>query len=91
MQEVCFRNEEVKTLTVGDFEYRLYWKAEDTTSRVAGLTVKCELAKLVINVKRISSKILSVNLVLCGKVVTVITVYPRVVQVKKIKTVLMRI
>ena len=67
---------EVKTLR-GDFGYRLYWKGEDTTSkRCVGLMFKCELAKSAMNViKQISLRILSVNLVLCGKVVAIISVY----------------
>ena len=53
---------EVKTLRGGDFEYILYWKDKDTANGDAGLMVECELAKSVMQVKRISPKILSVLL-----------------------------
>ena len=91
LQEVSFRNEGVKTLRVY-FEYRLYLKSEGTASGGVGLMVRCELAKSTLNVRRINTRIVSVDLVLCGKVVTIISVYnPKVVKVKKIKTVSMTI
>ena len=51
-QEVRFKNEGVKTLK-GNFEYRLYWKGEDTASGGVGLMAKCELAKSVIEDRRV--------------------------------------
>ena len=51
------------------------WKVEDTANRSVGLMVKCEQVKLVMNVRRISLRILSMVLVLSGKEMTVIAVY----------------
>ena len=50
-------------------------KKVEQTEDTVGLIVKCELAKSVMDVRRISLRILSVDLVLCGKVVTIISVY----------------
>ena len=36
LQEVCYRNEEVKTLKGGEFEYKLYWKDENTVYKGVG-------------------------------------------------------
>ena len=75
LQEVCFRNDRVKTLGGGDFEFRLCGKGDDTASRGVKLMMKCELSKLVMDFRRISPRVLSVDLVLCGKVMTIISVY----------------
>ena len=72
---MCFRHEGVKTLREGDFEYRLYWKGEDTASENVELMVKCKLLKSVVNARRISPRISSGDLELCGKVLTIISVY----------------
>ena len=53
----------------------MYWKGEDTSSKSVGLMVKCKLAKSVMDAGRISPRILSVDLMLCGKVLTIISVY----------------
>ena len=83
LQEVHFRNEEVKTLREGDLEYRLYWKGEDLASKGVELMVKFELVKSVMDARRISSRVLPVDLVLCGKVVTItLSIELRVVKVK---------
>ena len=44
LQKVRYRNEGVKTLRGGDFEYRLYWKDNDTANGDVGLIVKRKLA-----------------------------------------------
>ena len=75
LQEVRFRNEGVKTLRGGEFECSSYWKGEDTEIGGIGLTVKYDLAKSVMDVRRINPKISSVDLVLCSKVVTIISAY----------------
>ena len=75
MRKARSRNEGVKTLTADDFEYSLYWNGEDTASGSVGLMMKYELAKFVMDVRRISPRILSVDLVLSSKVVTIISVY----------------
>ena len=75
LQEVRFRNEGVKRLRGGDFEYRLYWKGEETGYGGVGLMVRQELAECVMEVRRVSSRVLSLDLVLHGKVMTIISVY----------------
>ena len=64
VQEVRYRNEGVKTLRGCDFENRLYWKGEVTANGGVGLMVKREIMKKVMDVRRISSRILFVYLVL---------------------------
>ena len=83
LQEVHYMNESVKTLKELDFEYRLYWKGQETTNGQVESKAKRGLAKSVMDVWRIGTKILFVDLEFFGKVVTVISLDSRVVEVKK--------
>ena len=53
----------------------LHWKNEDTANRGVGLMVKHELVKSVLDGRTVSPSILTVDLVLCGKVVNIISVH----------------
>ena len=59
----------------GDFEYKLYWKGEETGRGGVGLMVKHDLVESVMEVRRVFSKIISIDIVVNEKVVTVISVY----------------
>ena len=72
-QKVSYRNEGVKILR-GDLMYKLNWKSENLQQNGGvGSTVK--FAKSVMDVRRISPRILSVDMALFGMVVTVISVH----------------
>ena len=63
LQEVHYMNEGVKTLKELDFECnRLNWKGQETANRRVESKAKRGLAKSVMDVGRISSRILFVNL-----------------------------
>ena len=64
LQEVRYRNEGGKALIRVDFEKRLYWKGEDKGNGDIGLMVKCEPAKSVKDFRRISPRILSVDVII---------------------------
>ena len=58
----------------GDLEYKLYWK-EETGRGGVGLMVKHDLVESVMEVRRVSPRIISIDIVVNEKVVTVISVY----------------
>ena len=58
-----------------DFDYKLYWKGEETGRGGVGLMVKHDLVKSVMEVRRVSPMIISIDIELNEKVVTVISVY----------------
>lgn len=75
MQEVRYKNEGTKILRGGDFEYKLFWKGEETGQGGVAIMIRKELAKNVIEVKRITSRIMLMDLVFNGRIVSVISVY----------------
>ena len=75
IQEVQYKNEGVRKLREGDFEYKLYWKGEETGCGGVGLMVKHDLVESVMEVRRVFPRIISVDIVVNKKVVTVISVY----------------
>ena len=75
LQEVRYKNEGVRKLRGGDFEYKLYWKGEETGRGGVGLMVKHDLVESVMEVRRVSARIISIDIVVNEKVVTVISVY----------------
>ena len=74
LQEVRYKNEGVRKLRGGDFEYKLYWK-EETSHGGVGLMVKHDLVESEIEVRRVSARIISIDIVVNKKMVTVISVY----------------
>ena len=74
LQEVRCKNKGVRKLRGGDFEYKLYWK-EETGRGGVGLMVKHDLVEPVMEVRRVSPRIISIDIVVNEKVVTVISVY----------------
>ena len=58
----------------GDLEYKFYWK-EETGRGDVGLMVKHDLVESVMEVRRVSPRIISIDIVVNEKVVTVISVY----------------
>ena len=58
-----------------EFEYKLYWKGEETGHDGVGLMVKHDLVESVMEVRRVCARIISVNTVMNEKGVTVISVY----------------
>ena len=75
LQEVRYKNEGVRKLRRGDFKYKLYWIGEETGRGGVGLMVKHDLVESVMEVRRVSSRIASIDIVVNEKVVTVISVY----------------
>ena len=75
LQEVRYKNEGVKLIRGGDFEYKLYWKGEDTGHGGVGLMVRKDLAESVVEVKRVSPRCMALEMAINGKVITVISVY----------------
>ena len=75
LQEVRYKNEGVRKLRGGYFEYKLYWKGEETGRGGVGLMVKHDLIESVMEVRRVSPRIISIDIVVNEKVVTVISVY----------------
>ena len=75
LQEVRYKNEGVRKLRRDDFEYKLYWKGEETGRGGVGLMVKHDLVESVMEVRRVSPRIISIDIVVNEKVVTVISVY----------------
>ena len=75
LQEVRYKNEGVRKLRGGDFEYKLYWKGEETGRGGVGLVVNYDLVESVMEVRRVSPRIISIDIVVNEKVVTVISVY----------------
>ena len=75
LQKVRYKNEGVRKLRGGDFEYKLYWKGEETGRGGVGLMVKHDLIESVMEVRRVSPRIISIDIVVNEKVVTVISVY----------------
>ena len=59
----------------GDFKYKLYWKGEETDRGGVGLMVKHYLVESVMEVRRVSPRIISIDIVVNEKVVNVISVY----------------
>ena len=55
-------------------EYKLYW-IEETGRGGVGLMVKHDLVESVMEVRRVSPRIISIDIVVNEKVVTVISVY----------------
>jgi len=72
IQEVCYRNEAVKR---GEFEYMLYSSGDEKAYGGVGLIVRHDLAKFVMAIRRVSPKIISMDIVLSGKVMSLISVY----------------
>ena len=70
-----FIQRKVRKLRGGDFEYKLYWKGEETGRGGVGLMVKHDLVESVMEVRRVSPRIISIDIVVNEKVVTVISVY----------------
>jgi len=75
LQEVRYKNEGVKCVRGGDFQYRLFWKGEKTGQGGVGLMVRKDLAESVMEVKRVSPRILAMELAVSGEVFSVISVY----------------
>ena len=75
LQEVRYKNKGVRKLRGGDFEYKLYWKGEETGRGGVGLMVKHDLVESVMEVRKVSPRITSIDIVVIKKVVTVISVY----------------
>ena len=73
--QVRLRYKGVKRLRGGDFEYRLYCKGEETKYCAVGLMVKQELVQFMMKARRVSSRILSRDLVLHDTVMTINLVY----------------
>ena len=69
------KNEGVKRLRGGDFKYKLYWKGEETGCGGVGLMVKHDLVESVMEVRRVSPRIISIDIVVNEKVVNVVSVY----------------
>ena len=74
LQEVRYKNEGVRKLRGGDFEYKLYRKGEETGRGDVGLMVKHDLVESVMEVRRVFPRIISTDIVVNEKVVTVISV-----------------
>ena len=74
MQEKHYKNQGIKTLKGRDIKYRLYWKDDDTANGSVKLMLKQEFATSIMDDRKISPRILSVDHVLFGKVVTIISV-----------------
>lgn len=75
LQEVRYKNEGVKLIQGGDFEYKLYWKGEDTGHGGVGLMVRKDLVESVVEVKRASSRFMALEIAINGEMVTVFSVY----------------
>ena len=75
LQDVRNKNEGTKILRGNDFVYKLFWKGEKNGQRGVGIMVKQEVVESVTEVRRVSPRILSVDLALSEKVVTIISVY----------------
>ena len=75
LQEVRYKNVGVRKLRGGDFEYKLYWIGEETGRGGVGLMVKHDLVESVMEVRRVSPRIIFVDIVVNEKVVAVISVY----------------
>ena len=61
LQEVRYKNEGVRKLRGGDFEYKLYGKGEETGHGGVGLMVKHDLVESEIEVRRVSARIISID------------------------------
>ena len=59
----------------GDFEYKLYRKGQETGRGGVGLMVKHDLVESVMEVRRVSPRTISIDIVVNKKAVTVISVY----------------
>ena len=75
LQEVRYKNEGTKILSGDDCVYKLFWKGDKNGQGGVGTMVKQEVVESVTKVRRVSPRILSANLVLSEKVVTIISVY----------------
>ena len=75
LQEVRYKNEGVKYLKGGDFEYKMFWKGENIGQGGVAVMVKRDLVDSVMEVKRVSARILVVEIAINGKVLSVISVY----------------
>ena len=75
LQEMRYKIEGVRKLRGGDFEYKFYWKGEETGWGGVGLMVKHELVESVMEVRRVSPRIISIDIVVNEKVMTLISVY----------------
>ena len=75
-----YKKEGVRKLRGGDFEYKLYWKGEETGRGGVGLMVKHHLVESVMEVRRVSVRIISIDIVVNEKVVSVIFIeFPLIV------------
>ena len=61
LQELRYKNEGVRKLRRGDFEYKLYCKGEETGRGGVGLMVKHDLVESVTEGRRVSPKIISID------------------------------
>ena len=74
-QEVRYKNEGTEISRGDNFVYKLFRKGEKNGQGGVGIMVKQEVMEPVTEVRRVSPRILSVHLVLSGKVVTIISMY----------------
>ena len=72
LQEVRYKNEGGKYLKGGDFEYKMYWKGENTGQGGVAVMVKKDLVNSVVEVKRVSARILVVEMAVNEKILSVI-------------------
>ena len=75
LQEKRYKNVGVRKLRGCDFEYKLYWIGEETGRGGVGLMVKHDLVEFVMEVRKVSTRIISIDTAVNEKVVTVISVY----------------
>ena len=61
LQKVRYKNDGVRKLRGDDFEYKLYWKGEETGRDGVGLIVKHDLIEYVMEVRRVSPRIISID------------------------------
>jgi len=75
LQEVRYKNVRAKIVKRWDAAYKLYWSGESTGRGEVGLMVHVNLVKKVIDVKRLNSRIIVMELAVENKVVTILSVY----------------
>ena len=74
-QEVRFKKEGTKFVKGGEYEYKLYWMGEEVGQGGVAIMTKSELMQIVVEMKRVSPRIITMDIVIYEDIFTVIFVY----------------
>ena len=74
LQEVRYKNQGTKMIRGGDGVYKFYWNGESSGHGGVGIMVRMDLVSYVIEVRRVTTRIIALELAIENEIVTVLSV-----------------